>query len=545
MTKSLLIVSADTKFAQVLLHGLEQEGYRVQITSGKGETVVRADEENSSLAFLDMDLGYRAVLETGQALRMLNPDIRLVVFSREGTTPMLDELQPWTLSPKPYFLPDVLNMLNNNSNAAPQFSNTPDHREVQTSNSALPWLQDVTRAAQHLTRLTLESSAQAALITRGDNLWAYAGQLSQGAAKELAVAVTRHWDGQRGSDLLRFVRLEATKAEHMLYATRLADDVVLALVFDAETPFSTIRSQAGQLVNRLSTQTPEVAEPSTNQRPLSAAYDAPTEYVEDESNQELDIPSIADILSDVPPPRPDPGARPLPSEEQEDFSPTPMPSRSRQYSRESSPAVHNDLLVSNQNTDQTVEHVVEDFDATMPSRSRPRPETPVRRPMPGELDETRPHSITEVAGRVMLEPISPGLYNLTYACLLVPRFSNHYLTGDMADRVSEWLPQICIAFGWRLEYLAVRPEYVQWVLNVPPATSPGYLMRIIRQQTSEKIFVEFPKLKRENPSGDFWAPGYLIMGGTQPHPPQLVKDYIKQTRTRQGYSQPRNNIPSR
>ena len=68
MTKSLLIVSADAKFAQVLLHGLEQEGYRVQITKGKGESVVRADEENSSLAFLDMDLGYRAVLETGQAL---------------------------------------------------------------------------------------------------------------------------------------------------------------------------------------------------------------------------------------------------------------------------------------------------------------------------------------------------------------------------------------------------------------------------------------------------------------------------------------------
>jgi REP element-mobilizing transposase RayT/CheY-like chemotaxis protein len=546
MMKSLLIVSADTKFSQVLLHGLEQEGYLVRITRGKGESVVRADEENSSLAFLDMDLGYRAVLETGQALRMLNPDIRLVVFSREAVPPDLAELHPWLASPKPYFLPDVLNMINNNSTPPSQYSNTPPHREVQTSNSALPWLQDVSRAAQHLTRLTLESSAQAALITRGDSLWAYAGQLSQGAAKELAVAVTRHWDGQKGSDLLRFVRLEATKAEHMLYATRLADDVVLALVFDAETPFSTIRSQAGQLVNRLSTQTPEVAEPSVSQKPLPAAYEVPTEYVEDESSQDLDIPSIADILSDVPPPRPEPGLSPIPSGEQEDFVPPVTPSRSRQYSRESSPAVRtNDLLVSNQESDQTAEHVVEDIDATMPSKSRKRPETPIRRPMPGELDETRPHSITEVAGRVMLEPISPGLYNLTYACLLVPRFSSHYLTGDMADRLSEWLPQICIAFGWRLEYLAVRPEYVQWVLNVPPATSPGYLMRIVRQQTSEKIFIEFPKLKRENPSGDFWAPGYLIMGGTQPHPPQLVKDYIKQTRTRQGYSQPRNNIPSR
>jgi REP element-mobilizing transposase RayT len=538
MTKSLLIVSADTTFAQVLLHGLEQEGYRVQITKGKGESVVRADEENSSLAFLDMDLGYRAVLEIAQALRMLKPDIDLIVFSRQEIAPTLDELRPWTLSPKPYYLPDVLNMINNNFTPSSRPSGASTPPGVQTSDPGLPWLGDATKAAQHLTRLTLESSAQAALITRGDNLWAYAGQLSQGAAKELGVTVTRHWDGQKGSDLLRFVRLEATKAEHMLYATRLADDVVLALVFDAETPFSTIRSQAGQLVNQLSSQGPEVAEPSVGQKPLPASYDMPTEHLNDDSSPELNIPSIADILSDVPPPRPEPGA--VSEAQEEDYVQRLSPSRSRQYSHESSPAIRvNDLMVSHPDQEESVEHVVEDFDATLPSKSQRRPETPIRRPMPGELDETRPHSITEVAGRVMLEPISPGLYNLTYACLLVPRFSSHYLTGDLADRVAEWLPQICIAFGWRLEYLAVRPEYVQWVLNVPPATSPGYLMRIVRQQTSEKIFIEFTRMKKENPSGDFWAPGYLIMGGSQPHPPQLVKDYIKQTRTRQGYSNPR------
>ncbi len=111
MTKSLLIVSADTTFAQVLLHGLVQEGYRVHITKGKGESVVRADEENSSVAFLDMDLGYRAVLDIGQALRMLKPDIRLIVFSPEEVPLALNELQPWMLSRKPYYLPEVLTML--------------------------------------------------------------------------------------------------------------------------------------------------------------------------------------------------------------------------------------------------------------------------------------------------------------------------------------------------------------------------------------------------------------------------------------------------
>jgi REP element-mobilizing transposase RayT/CheY-like chemotaxis protein len=539
MAKDLLLVTTDANFAKVLLQGLEREGYRVHVVKGKGEAVVRADEENCILAFLDMDLGYKAVADIGRSLRMLNSNIELSLFSDEESLPALDELRPWTLLRKSYYLPDLLPMLNDNSTPLSKPSKgTSEPRAIQTASPGLPWLQDVTKAAQHLTRLTLESSAQAALITRGDHLWAYAGQLSQGAAKELAMTITRHWDGQKGSDLLRFVRLEATKAEHMLYATRLADDVVLALVFDAETPFSTIRTQAGQLVNLLSAPVSEGMESHVEQRKhLAASYNAPTQELDDEGSSDLEIPDISEILSDVPPPTPERGKIPLSDEE---WSTRPSSSRSNKYSRESSPAVRvNDLLMSNQDDGQTVEHIVEDFDATMPSKSRSRPETPLRRPMPGELDETRPHSITEVASRVMLEPIAPGLYNLTYACLLVPRFSSHYLTGDISDRLSEWLPQICIAFGWRLEYLAVRPEYVQWVLNVPPATSPGYLMRIVRQQTSEKIFTEFTRMKKENPSGDFWAPGYLIMGGTQPHPPQLVKDYIKQTRTRQGYSQPR------
>jgi len=164
----------------------------------------------------------------------------------------------------------------------------------------------------------------------------------------------------------------------------------------------------------------------------------------------------------------------------------------------------------------------------------PKPERSEAAVIPDEEALTRLSPTTDAARKVALEPVSAGLYHLTYACLLVPRFASHYLTGDVSDRLSEWLPTICVAFGWRLEFLAVRPEYLQWVVNVQPNTAPGYVMRVVREQTSEKVFHAFPRKAKENPSGDFWAPGYLIMGGSQPHPPQLVRDYIRQVRDRQG-----------
>ncbi|MBI1854843.1 MAG: IS200/IS605 family transposase [Chloroflexi bacterium] len=540
MTENLLVVTPSPNFGEMISRSLQDaDSYRVHVVSNKAAAVVRADEQGCKMAFLDLNLGEQWVEEIGQSLRTIIPGIQLFVLADNETPPALDVIRPWTLVCKPFHFPDILKSI--------AFPNTaPKTTPAQT----LPWLNDVSKAAQHLTRITLESSSQAALITRGSELWAYAGQLSQAAAKEIAQTLAKNWSAQKGSDLLRFVRLESTKAEHMLYATELAEDALLAMVFDAETPFSTIRSQAGQLVTSLSEneskeqKTEKPAGPKTSKtEPILAASE-----MDDEDSDGIDIPAISEILTDIPSPDPKPAAKVPP---QVDDKPAPLPDFSRPpvepgetrrsiFSRESStPVPLKDLLLADQpaNTDQTLpsqSQSLENLEVTAPSKSQPRPQTPVQRPMPGELDDTRPHSINEVAGRIVLEPVSAGVYQLTYACLLVPRFTSHYLTGDIADQISAWLPNICIAFGWRLEHLAVRPEYLQWVVNVPPATSPGYLMRIMRQQTSEKVFGEFPRLKKENPSGDFWAPGYLIMGGTQPHPPQLVKDYIKQIRQRQG-----------
>ena len=580
MKASLLVITPQASFGELIRQSLNDTGsFDIYMANGKAKAISVLEKVNFSLVLLDMELGEKSILDIGHSLRSINPDLDLVILADEDLPPAINAIRPWVLLRKPFYLPDFIQLLravpiipdqlidaleDGKEPGSKQEMNPSPHDEPQETD--IPWLNDVSKAAQHLTRLTLESSAQAALITREKELWAYAGQLSQNAANELAATVSRHWDGQKGNDLLRFVRLESTKAEHMLYATSMAANVILALVFDAETPFSTIRSQANSLARSLAiakTGPVEAIQRTPDLKREQVQVEFAAEDI-DESSEEPDIPSIADILEEIPPPVPPKHAEtasPLMSAEdvvesspdadfEMDLDPsaavtrpsTPLPKKSvRRPSQESSPAVHlRDLMLSDQPLDQqdSLPDFSDELAATMPSKSqRRRPATPIRQPAPGELDETRPHSITEVAGRMITESASPAMAQLNYACLLVPRFTIHYMTGDLADRMSEWMPNICIAFGWRLEFLAVRPEYLQWVVNVTPNTSPGYLMRIMRQQTSERVFHEFPRLKRDNPSGDFWAPGYLIMGGLQPHPPQLVKDYIKQTRQRQGISQ--------
>ncbi len=554
MPADILVVTSSTQLGESVRRILEETDlYRIHVVNNKSSAIVRADEVGAPLSMLDLALGEGVIREIGHSLRTIRPGINIIILCDENVTPPpFDELRPWILVRKPFKMSNFMTAISQPQPTATTTTATPAATPPQSpANPTLPWLSDPTRAAQHLTRLTLESSAQAALITRKSDLWAYAGSLSQSAAKEVAQTITRNWDGQKGFDLLRFIRLESTKAEHMLYATRLAADTVLALVFDAETPFSTIRAQASQLVTNLDN---EALEPQKPIAPFASEKQAVEANADTDDDDEPNIPPISDILNNVPAPNPEPATTRdfnLPRKK-EVFDPNQTRvseslSNASVFKREASPSVHYGSIpvlnkkpapipeVSAQPKNQTV---LDEVDVTAPSRIRQRPETPVVKPVPGELDVTRESPTTEAARKLVVEPTTAGLYHLTYACLLVPRFSAHYLTGDLADQVGEWLPNICIAFGWRLEFLSVRPEYLQWVVNVQPNTSPGYLMRIMRQQTSEKIFTDFTRLKRENPSGDFWAPGYLIMGGTQPHPQQLVRDYIRQTRQRQGQEIP-------
>jgi CheY-like chemotaxis protein len=133
-----------------------------------------------------------------------------------------------------------------------------------------------------------------------------------------------------------------------------------------------------------------------------------------------------------------------------------------------------------------------------------------------------------------MEPATAGISLLNYTCALVPRLPQHHLTGELSEKLSQWIQQLCLAFGWRLEGIALRPDYIQWTVQVAPNISPGNVVKIVRQRSSQWIFTHFSKLGDENPSGDFWATGYLLVSGAHPPSSGLLRDFVQQTRRRQG-----------
>jgi REP element-mobilizing transposase RayT len=133
-----------------------------------------------------------------------------------------------------------------------------------------------------------------------------------------------------------------------------------------------------------------------------------------------------------------------------------------------------------------------------------------------------------------LEYLDQNPYNLSYTCLLIPRFNSYYLIGDVVDKLPVQLRQICAISGWALEFLNIKAEYLQWTVRVPPAIAPGHFMRDIREQTSNYILENHFGMIKENRPQDFWAPGYLVILGSQPHPIEMIQRFIRLTRQQQG-----------
>ena len=410
---------------------------------------------------------------------------------------------------------------------------------------------DFSRVNQHLTELSAETTALAIIILRRKMLIAHSGifpftaiqeitdqinSLSNTSAQNLQKEAAPGHQKIGSGDMVRFIQLQSIQGKFLLYMISLTKEMQLSLIYDQDTPFSNIRRQTGHLAHELiqPQQSPPLEyrpsslEDSELERPLpiqsslvETIHEMPTSQSPTEES-EVQSDKVSDMNKGPSPNEVTPPGYAGDQIETLLSSPTGSPDRTVQEARiefiQAEMAKKNDeqdcFELEEEDTGEPL-----DFSQTESDKVK----------LSEKESETNSFTSTGSYGRY-----------ITYSCLLIPRMPEHMLKSNLASYLFKWMGQLCLAYGWRLEHLSIHPNHIQMVTGAPLATSPAFLVRTLRQKTSQYIFSKFPPLTNENPSGDFWAPGFFISGGKQTIQPHVIDRYINEIREHQGV----NSTPS-
>lgn len=455
------------------------------------DAVREVQKKNYDAVILDYQDGV-SEHEVVQGMRMLDGNIKVILIPSEEYQPPHDpDLLPDATLNKPFYMPDFLELLAHleREETYRGDANEREGPEQPGENDRL----DAEQLAQHLTRLSLETAAQAAFLIRDDQLWAYAGELPRTAAEELAGEVQQSWKRNGENDLARFFHLEETNREYMIYATAFGEAAILTMAFDTDVPFSEIRAQADTLVQSL-TDLPE-------EQPVRVEMKKGAEETEADSAHRM-ASAFHDVFREM------------------ELPPTGFPDGAPSHRRAGKEAPV-----------PPVPPGPIDLDGDTP------PESGEDAPYPVTTGREEEHRVKEEAQELALshlDPITEHFHYLSYCCVLVPRFPEHKLEGGLIDDLQQWLKLLCQAFGWRLVKMDVQAAYLQWVMITPPEIAPVSFMSRIQEHTSRWVFQSYPDLINQNPSGEFWAVGKVILSGRYLLSRATIENVVQKIRAQQG-----------
>ncbi len=523
MAHNILVVTPQAAFGELIRLTLEETSlYRVRLVQTAAAALSSCDHIPFSLAILDT-LENEPLAQLQQKLRAALPGLKVMVIppANNPNHPLLAGVAPEGFIFQPFYVPDMLDAVN-------ALLEKPEPQQALPQDSApLPtWVSDPSETRRLLEQHLPQTSAHSALLILTRQRWVQAGMLGESAAQEVVHSLARA-SNENATDLARFIRLNGDGSEQLVYAVPLPGSVLLALAFAPYTSLSKISAQTHQVARQL-TRFPaaDVEEILQGQPPVAIETPAPQPISVPKPAAEL---ALEEMLSQFPSPEPTPEAQ----GEARFLFPWEIEAGRLQPPTNTPPPA----LPVPEETSRTRKNLLDTIPLSPQERveaTRPSPVSSLEDTQPARAGKLTPPPTTRATDSVMAE--------LVYTCILLPRLPEAALSGDLAARLTEWLPQLCAAFGWQLEGLVIQRQYLQWSVQVTPTISPGNVVRAIRQHTSQRIAQEFPRYQLSSLDGDFWAPGFLILSGSEPPSPVVVANYIQQTRQRQAGSAPRQPL---
>ncbi|HHH41947.1 MAG TPA: response regulator [Chloroflexi bacterium] len=279
VSRQVLAVDSNEAFAVLLKEGLESQGdYEVTIALD-GETALQAMEGRRwDLVIVDLGLPEEDPGALIQAMRQRQPDLHLICIpvDEDRVPPEIAALDVQGVLTKPFFFPDLPKVVEEALSRpvrpaapAPAGPEEPEAEVGEEAEMAPPspappspeqraTLQEhASQLTEHLKALSRELSADAILLTAGNELVAYAGRFRRDEVETLARLVMESWEagarvaaalGREGS---RFEQSLHEGADYLLYSLAATDDLILSVATRPDRPLGMVRYRTRETAQAL------------------------------------------------------------------------------------------------------------------------------------------------------------------------------------------------------------------------------------------------------------------------------------------------------
>src|SRR4030042_4703833 len=258
-------------------------GYNVITCSSPAVALEFARKSSINICILDVFHPEFPVLTVVRELRHNHPDMHLILVLSDPsfTHEAIPEIIPDGLLPRSFNFEQLKYTLASFTKGIKKVA--PSNQEAdktlpvlngeqsfqypgQKDQSPLLKSADFTYLHQRLSNLSINTDALAIIIMRRKQLLSHRGKLPYSAIQEIVELInsysktsaqnlqketTTDYQKSASGDMIRFIQLQLIPDKLLLYVISLTKEMLLALVFESDTQFSTVRRQTKQITHEL------------------------------------------------------------------------------------------------------------------------------------------------------------------------------------------------------------------------------------------------------------------------------------------------------
>ena len=120
-----------------------------------------------------------------------------------------------------------------------------------------------------------------------------------------------------------------------------------------------------------------------------------------------------------------------------------------------------------------------------------------------------------------LKRVSHAVYDTRYHLVWAPKYRKWILREEI--RIQEILE----ARDCEVEEMEIASDHVHIFTSMPPRSSIGEMVRVLKAVSAKEIFRRFPEVKRELWGGEFWEDGYFARTVGDRVTRETIKRYIQ------------------